>query len=121
MSDLRITTRPGASGAVLALTGDLDHDSAPGLREAVGHLALHPGEQLVLDLSGLAFCDSSGISAFIVARNKALGAQAGIALAGTPERILRVLRIVGLQQVFRLHPDARRAATAWPEPAESTP
>lgn len=117
MSDLHVTTSPTPAGPALALTGELDHDSAPQLREAMGRLALGPGEQLILDLSGLTFCDSSGITAFIVARNKTIEAQAGIALAGTPGHIARVLRLVGLDQIFPLHPDTQTAAAAWNQTA----
>jgi anti-anti-sigma factor len=113
VSQLHITTRSTPAGPALALRGELDFHSAPQVREAVGRLTVHEGDQVVLDLSGLTFCDSSGITAFIVARNKTLEAKAGIALAGSPAHIVRVLRTVGLDQVFPLHPDVRSAETAW--------
>ncbi|AWZ10132.1 hypothetical protein DRB96_40075 [Streptomyces sp. ICC1] len=50
------------------------------------------------------FCDSSGISALIAARNHVRAAHADIALAAVPAHTLRVLRIIGLDQVFRLLP-----------------
>ncbi|MFE7775170.1 hypothetical protein ACFU5O_14950 [Streptomyces sp. NPDC057445] len=37
-------------------------------------LALRPGRQLVIDLARLTFCDTSGITVPIAARNHALGA-----------------------------------------------
>lgn len=113
MSDLHVTTHPTAAGPALILSGVLDYDSAPRLREALSQLTLGRGEQLILDLSGLTFCDSSGITAFIVARNKTHEVHAGIALAGIPENIDRVLRTVGLDQIFGLHPDTRTAAEHW--------
>ncbi|MFF5565126.1 STAS domain-containing protein [Streptomyces sp. NPDC012623] len=113
MSDLHITTHATPAGPALALRGELDHHSAPLLREAIDRVTLHADEQMVLDLSGLTFCDSSGITAFIVARNRTLESGAAIALAGTPPHILRVLRIVGLDQIFPLHPDTGTAAAVW--------
>nr|WP_275432096.1 MULTISPECIES: STAS domain-containing protein [unclassified Streptomyces] len=60
--------------------------------------------RLVLDLARMEFCDSSGISALIAARNHVRAAHADIALAAVPAHTLRVLRIIGLDQVFRLLP-----------------
>ncbi|MFE0893457.1 STAS domain-containing protein [Streptomyces rochei] len=58
---------------------------------------------------GLEFCDSSGITAMIAAHNHALPAQADVALAAVPGHILRVLRLVGLDQILALHPDGEAA------------
>ncbi|MEU9801443.1 STAS domain-containing protein [Streptomyces sp. NPDC051000] len=112
MSPLKIATRNAATGPVLEITGELDYANATGLRERVSTLDLQPGQRLVVDLAGMEFCDSSGISALLAARNHALAARADIALAAVPAHTLRVLRIVGLDQVFALHPDAHTAVSA---------
>ncbi|MEV6723900.1 STAS domain-containing protein [Streptomyces xanthochromogenes] len=104
-----ITTRDAASGPVVEVTGDLDHATAPQLRGQLAALTIQPGQRLVLDLGGLEFMDSSGISALIVARTLAHAAQAGISLAAVPANALRVLRIVGLDELFTLQPDAETA------------
>ncbi|MFF9815686.1 STAS domain-containing protein [Streptomyces sp. NPDC014006] len=112
MSPLKITTANAATGPVLAVGGDLDYANATELRELVATLALRPGQRLVLDLTGLEFCDSSGITALIAARHHAQKAQADIALAAVPAHTLRVLRIVGLDQIFPIHPDRESAVAA---------
>ncbi|CAM5398959.1 Anti-sigma factor antagonist OS=Streptomyces tendae OX=1932 GN=F3L20_17295 PE=3 SV=1 [Streptomyces tendae] len=106
MSQLEIITREAAPGPVLELFGDLDYDTAGRLRALLSKLALRQGSRLVLDLGGVTFCDSSGITALIVARNHALAAQAEVALADVPDHIMRVLRIVGLDQIFPSTPAA---------------
>ncbi|MGW3357516.1 STAS domain-containing protein [Streptomyces bungoensis] len=105
MSPLTITTRDASTGPVLEIAGELDYANADELRERLTTLALRPGQRLVLDLSGMEFCDSSGITALINARNHAHAAQADIALAAVPAHTLRVLRIVGLDQIFAVYPD----------------
>ncbi|MFF9059678.1 STAS domain-containing protein [Streptomyces sp. NPDC014882] len=46
----------------LHLAGELDADTAPGLREELAALAARSaGGVLVLDLSGITFCDSAGL------------------------------------------------------------
>ncbi|CAL9595627.1 STAS domain-containing protein [Streptomyces sp. enrichment culture] len=109
MSQLRITTHDTATGPVVAVSGELDYASAPELRERVAGLTLLPGRRLVLDLRGMEFCDSSGITALIAARGRALEAGAEIALAAVPPHTLRVLRLVGLDQVFTIQADAETA------------
>lgn len=113
---LSVNTRTTTAGAVIELAGELDHHTAPGVRTALAALDLHTGQQLVLDLGGLTFCDSSGITMIIAARNHAIAAHAHIALAAVPERVTRVFRIVGLHQVFPTHPTAQDAEAAWRPP-----
>lgn len=116
MNPLKITTRDAPTGPVLEISGDLDYATAGQLRAVVAALALRPGQRLVLDLTGVECCDSSGFTALLAARNHAHAAHAGIELAGVPAHTLRVLRIVGLDQVFPLSsgeqvpqgPDRRR-------------
>lgn len=112
MNALTITTRDAATGPVLEITGELDYVHASELREQVATLDVRPGQRIVLDLAGMKFLDSSGITALIAARNHALAAQAGIALAAVPARTLRVLRMIGLDQVFPLYPDCETAVLA---------
>ncbi|MFF7178208.1 anti-sigma factor antagonist [Streptomyces sp. NPDC008121] len=109
MSDLKITSRDAATGPVLEISGELDYASAGELRRQVTALVLRPGQRLVLDLTAMEFCDSSGITALIAARNHALAAQAEMALAAVPANTLRILRIVGLDQVFTLYAETDAA------------
>ncbi|MFF6999031.1 STAS domain-containing protein [Streptomyces sp. NPDC008313] len=112
---LKIITRNAPTGPVLRILGDLDYATAGRLREQLTELSLRPGQRLVLDLAEMGFCDSSGITALIVARNHAQAAQADIALASVPDRTLRVLRIAGLDQIFAIVPDTAAATQPWPQ------
>jgi anti-anti-sigma factor len=109
MSPLKIIRRDAETGPVLEVVGDLDFVHAPELREHISRLVVPPGRRLVLDLAGLEFCDSSGITALIAARTHAHAAQADIALAAVPANTLRILHIVGLDQIFPLYPDSDTA------------
>ncbi|GAA0315472.1 STAS domain-containing protein [Streptomyces turgidiscabies] len=107
---LKVTTRDAPAGPVLEIAGTLDYASTPGLRELLTTLALQPGQRLVINLAGMEFCDSSGLTTLIAARNHARAAHSDIALAAVPPHILRVLRIVGLDQIFPIHPDSGSTA-----------
>jgi anti-anti-sigma factor len=109
---LKITVRDTPNGPLLEIAGDLDYTTAADLRELIAALPLGPGQRLVLDLAGMMFCDSSGITALIHARNRAQAARADVALAAVPAHTLRTLRIAGLDQIFPLHPDSGAAFRA---------
>ncbi|WP_406130683.1 STAS domain-containing protein [Streptomyces sp. NBC_00989] len=117
MTQLAIRTRTTPAGPVVELTGELDYDSYTQVRELLPGLALSDGQQLVVDLAGVTFCDSSGITALLAARNHALAARAGIALAAVPDHISRIFHMVGLDQVFTTHSTAQEAEAAWTPPA----
>lgn len=110
MSPLKITTREAVTGPVPGIVGALDYTTATELRDRLTTLTLQPGQRLVLDLEGMDFCDSSGLTALIAARNLAHAARADVALVAVPTNTLRVLRVVGLDQLFPLHPDSDAGA-----------
>lgn len=118
MSEMITHTRSTPSGPVIEVTGDLDHYSAPEIRRLLPGLDIGRGQQLVVDLSGLTFCDSSGITVLLAARNHALASRATIVLAAVPDMISRTLSIVGLDAVFPVHATAQAAEAAWRPPAD---
>ncbi|MFG2576962.1 STAS domain-containing protein [Streptomyces sp. NPDC048481] len=109
MSQLKITARDAETGPVLEIAGALAYPHATELTDLLPTVPLRPGGRLVLDLAGMDFCDSSGISALIAARNLAQAAGAEVALAAVPAHTVRVLHVVGLDQIFPLYPDSDAA------------
>ena len=78
---------------VVSLAGELDMDSSVGLADWIVDLGDQP---VVVDLAGLGFMDSSGITAMVVARNHLTGRGATLVLARPQESVRRVLEITGL-------------------------
>ena len=103
------TTRATGSGPVVTVRGEVDVATAPRLRAEIGALTLGRGQLLVVDLAGVTFCDSSGISALITARNVAEEAEAGVALAAVPARLSRTIALIGLGDFFPTYPSAEAA------------
>ncbi len=100
MTPLTITESPTSAGLDLEVAGDLDHTSAPRLRQAAHTVALSAGRRLTVDLGRLEFCDSSGITALIAVRNHAVSAGAEVVLVAVPANLRRLLNLTGLDQVF---------------------
>ncbi|CAL9342113.1 STAS domain-containing protein [Streptomyces sp. Tu 3180] len=110
MKPLTITTSHVPAGLALEVTGDLDYTNAQRLRHAAQEAVLPPGRCLVVDLSELGFCDSSGITALIAVRNQAVAAGSEMILVAVPAGTRRLLRMTGLDQVFDMR-DGPRSLT----------
>ncbi|MCR6490783.1 STAS domain-containing protein [Amycolatopsis sp. OK19-0408] len=111
-SPFSTSTEVADTGPILTVRGELDVATAPRLRTEVGGLELGAGQLLVVDLAGVTFCDSSGISALIAARNAAEAARAGVALVAVPSRITRTLGLTGLADFFPTYDSAEDAISA---------
>ncbi len=71
---------------------------------------------MVLDLSGLTFCDSTGITVFVTAHRRSQAAGSSLGLAGVSPAQMRVLQMVGLDEVFTFHADVDEAVRAARSP-----
>jgi anti-anti-sigma factor len=79
---------------IVSLKGELDIASADGVADAIVAV---DGATVVVDLSGLTFMDSTGISALVVARRRILAEGEGQLVVTRPTQIVRMaLEIVGL-------------------------
>ncbi|MFD3807048.1 STAS domain-containing protein [Streptomyces sp. NPDC058611] len=93
---------------VLELAGELDHDTAQPLREALD-AAVTPGGRLLVDLAGLGFCDSTGLNVLLHGRLTAREAGATVELAGLRGSVSRMFRITGADGVFPVHASVAEA------------
>jgi anti-sigma B factor antagonist len=84
--------------AILALEGELDAASATDAMKRMPRLELRPGARLVLDLSGLAFMDSTGIRVILQAEQHARRCGASLVVASPSDAVMRVLELVGLDE-----------------------
>jgi anti-sigma B factor antagonist len=88
---------------VVTLTGELDIATAEGLSDWLLEIA---GSPVVVDLSGVTFVDSSGISALIMAQNGMRANGDELILSRPDPFVKRTLEIVGLADwVAEWNPD----------------
>ncbi|WP_329048421.1 STAS domain-containing protein [Amycolatopsis sp. NBC_01488] len=106
------STASTGKGPLLTVRGELDVATASQLRTRIGELTLTAGQLLVVDLEAVTFCDSSGISALIAARNVAEAAEAKVALVAVPARLSRTFALTGLADFFPTFPTAEDAVAA---------
>lgn len=95
---------------VLSLRGDLDTSTAAILRGSLDQLLLNRSPpRIVVDLASLRFCDSVGLSAFLVGRRAALDRGGWLRLAAPSPFLRELLGTVGLSRHIPVHPDVAGA------------
>ncbi|SCL28129.1 anti-anti-sigma factor [Micromonospora rhizosphaerae] len=97
--------RLDGGGVCLRLAGELDISTAPALNAAIDRLADEGERQLLVDLSELNFCDSTGIAAFVRGDNRASADGGWLRVTGATGRVQRVLQVTGLAEVLRYDAD----------------
>ena len=103
-----VTVEPHPTGVVvLRVVGELDFHTSPRFREVLDESDLSTG--LVVDAADLTYCDSTGISALVLAYRRARAAGTPFGLAGVNAELLRLFRMVGLDQVLPSHPTVEDA------------
>jgi stage II sporulation protein AA (anti-sigma F factor antagonist) len=98
--DLSLTTKKSGGRAIVAVKGDLDAFSARSLEAEVAHLVAGKTSDVVFDLSGTFFLDSSGLRALLVAERSVLDHGGQITLRAPSEPVQRLLEITGLSEHF---------------------
>ncbi|WP_370891031.1 STAS domain-containing protein [Janibacter sp. GXQ6167] len=100
---LEISTRSGHVTTVVTVTGEIDVASTGALRRALTAAGDEGERQVVADLSGVTFIDSSGIGV-LIGRTKAMHREGGaLAVVATHERVLRTFALTGVDQVLAIH------------------
>ncbi|MDE0804934.1 MAG: STAS domain-containing protein [Acidimicrobiales bacterium] len=87
---------------VLTATGEIDVAAAPGLREKLVELIEDGTNELVVDLEGVDFIDSTGLGVLVGAVRRARAADGDVRLVCTNSRLLKVFDVTGLDDVFAI-------------------
>lgn len=83
---------------VIRISGDLDAQTAGRLDEVIAAQRTAGRSEIVLDLAGLDFLDSSGLRSMVLARGPA--GDVRVELRSPSSSVLRLLDITGLTEVF---------------------
>ena len=99
---MQISERQEGDCTILELTGRLTVNDQPGLlRDAVIDVVQRGAREVLLDLSGVHYIDSTRLGELISA-HVTLSRQGGsLKLVRTPPKILELLTLVGLDGVFK--------------------
>ena len=101
---LRLQAGERDGSALLEVGGTVDYDTAPQLREALLGIIDSGRRQVVVDLAGVEFMDSTGLGVLVLALKRLRDAQGQLRLTGAQVRPMKLFETTGLVQIFDLSP-----------------
>ena len=100
---MKLLTAQNDTDLIARITGDIDHHSAPGIREEIDRLLLEQKpKRLMLDLSGTDFMDSSGLGLILGRKRKTEEIGARLVLVNPTEGCLKILRLAGMEKQMEI-------------------
>ena len=119
---LKVTGGERGDWAVLQVSGELDLVTSPVMRQHIHDVVAEGRHSLVLDLSEVLFCDSSGVGVLIAARRLIRSCQGTLRLilpaqgAADGSHVNRVLGALGVRRLFEVYPDVAAAVAGDARP-----
>jgi len=112
----RLTTGEREGVPLIVASGEVDLATSPELREALAQMSHGQHRTVVLDLSGVSFLDSTGLSVLVAfhKRFRELGGELRIVV--TDRRVTKVMELVGLDDVLVLHASVEQALDSAENP-----
>jgi len=102
--------------AVVTVPAEIDTINAGEVRQAL-LAASHDATVLIIDMSGTTFCDSAGVQAIIDTYNQAAATRTQLRLVAT--EVLRILTLVGVDQLIPIYPTLEAALAGTPAAASA--
>ncbi|WP_173870869.1 STAS domain-containing protein [Streptomyces albus subsp. chlorinus] len=112
---LKVLEEERGGWAVLRVSGELDLVTSPAVRQHVHDAVAEGRRSLVLDLSDVLFCDSSGVGVLIASRRLMRSCAGRLRLilpargAEDGSHVNRVLSALGVRRLFDCYPDLEAA------------
>ncbi|QFG23011.1 STAS domain-containing protein [Actinomadura sp. WMMB 499] len=98
--ELNVSTASQGGHAVVTATGELDLYTAPRLQAALAGLLRDRVDQITVDMSGIEFCDSTGMNVLLSAMKRLKEHGGSLELAAPRPAVKRILQVTGLDSVF---------------------
>ncbi len=101
--DLSLQTREVDNRTIVAVGGEIDVYTAPKLRDKISELVGEGRHNLVIDMEGVDFLDSTGLGVLVGGLKKVRAHDGTMELICSQDRLLKIFRITGLAKVFTIH------------------
>lgn len=115
---LSVHTAQQSGYAVVTAAGSIDFNSQTLLDQELRAALQQTRLAVIVDLSGVDFCDSSGLNVFAKAHRLATARGLTVVVAGLRDRVKHVFALTRLDQAFYPQPDLE-TAVRWLETGSS--
>lgn len=112
--DLTVRVSTQAGYAVVTVIGSIDVTTRALLDEGLDEASRLTRLAVIVDLSRVEFCDSTGLNAFTQAHRRATARGITMVVAGLRKRVEHVFAVTRLEQAFHTQPDLD-TAIGWLE------
>ncbi|MDW4903802.1 STAS domain-containing protein [Streptomyces sp. ADMS] len=128
MVAFKVTDGERGGWTVLEVSGEMDLVTSPELRQRVHDAVAEGRHRVVLDLSGVVFCDSSGVGVLIAVRRLLRSCQGRLRLIlpaqdapdnAQAHHVNRVLGALGVRRLFDVYADLTTATDESAAPLQA--
>src|SRR5499433_2057305 len=117
-----ITIRHSGPASLIDVVGSLTLFESGALRQAIAGLIAEKRKDIILNLSGLEYLDSSGIGELVRNYLTVIKSGGSLKVVGLSEKVEDILKITQLYKVFPEFPDEQSALDSFPsKPERSNP
>lgn len=93
----------------------LDSTNAPELKSIFIHLNKGSNNKLVLDMNSTKYCDSSGLSAILIANRLCKDTNGSFSISNVQANVFKLIQIAQLDKVLDIHDDLDAAVAKLKE------
>lgn len=101
-SHFRLEVRSQGQATIIAVSGELDLASSPALQEELDRAAVADSQLLIIDLRGLDFMDSTGLSVLVRAHQRSEEQGRELAMVRGTQQVQRLLNLTGVAERITL-------------------
>lgn len=109
---MNLTVEIRSETVLITLEGALDAQTAPKLKQAFTDVISDGRQDIVLDLAGVDFMDSSGLGAVVGAYKQVRIGKGDLRIASLQPPVRKVFELTRLDRVFHIYADATQALAA---------
>jgi anti-sigma B factor antagonist len=101
LQPLSLTVVPDPGGITIFATGDIDLAARPTVDGALADLS-DDGRNLIIDLDGVTFMDSTGLALLVDFHNQRERRGATLTVRSPPPIVRRILELTAVDQILRI-------------------
>jgi anti-sigma B factor antagonist len=110
---MEVTIERRGEVAVVAVSGSIDTNTAPGLATTLSEQILKGSIRLVADFSQVGYTSSAGLRALLGTLKEARQHGGDFRLAGVRPAVFRVLELSGFTSILKYFPDVNGAVASF--------
>ena len=104
-----VTEQLDSGAPVISVMGEVDLATAPALAQTLLGVAEDRADEVIVDLTGCSFFDSSGLRALLATRTRLEHSDRRLALVLSNPSVLRIFQITQCDELFEIYPSVDAA------------